>query len=328
LLDAEGKLHMIAALLSSVAAMRRSVEMKSISCMSVVLMLLVSALALASAGADMQALKSDYEKARDKIVGESAGKLTDLTDGYVKSLQKLQDTLNKNGDAKSASVVAGEIERVQKERRLFQDASESTIVILNGVERAHEQEIARLKADLARVAKETAKPQSSADEKKVAKVAAAAPAPVSGSSKIQHAAVGAEVTVSSTHSGETGEGSAAALIDGDLFTRWSSEYSAPQEIIVKLGKQVNLSKLRLHWEKASATKYCVYVSSDGKEWTSIYLYMNTGSGEPESRVDDIDMKNAKASLIKLDLQSCINKDWGFSLYEIEVISSEMTGKGK
>ncbi|MCK5849808.1 MAG: discoidin domain-containing protein [Kiritimatiellae bacterium] len=155
---------------------------------------------------------------------------------------------------------------------------------------------------------------------------------VSHTNKIQHVAVGTKVTASSTHTGEEGEGPPEALVDGDLNTRWSSEYSEPQEIIIDLGAPVALKRFRLHWEKAAATKYSITASLNGKEWTKVHLlYMQT-KGEPEPRIDDINTKGLTARYLRFALSSCVNTEWGFSLYEIEVRKAprekKKTGKEK
>ncbi|MBN2301838.1 MAG: discoidin domain-containing protein [Lentisphaerae bacterium] len=138
--------------------------------------------------------------------------------------------------------------------------------------------------------------------------------------RIAHAAVNAEVITTSTHTGLPGEGPPSDIVDGDLTTRWSSEYSAPQEVVVNLPKVISVKRLKLFWERASAMKYLVYVSTDGKEWKNIHLAFMKMVNEPVSRIDDIDMKDVPAKMIKLSLLQCINPEWGFSLYEMAVIS--------
>lgn len=138
--------------------------------------------------------------------------------------------------------------------------------------------------------------------------------------KIEHAAIGAKVTASSTHYGEPGEGKPDAIVDGDLSTRWSSDYTSPQEIVVEFPNTLQIAKLRLHWEKAAATKYSVHVSQNAKDWQGVHLCFMTGS-EPMDRTDDINLKNIAAKAIKLSLQSCINTNWGYSLYEMEVVAA-------
>ncbi len=155
------------------------------------------------------------------------------------------------------------------------------------------------------------------------KSAKEAPVPATNAApvKIQHAGIGAKVIVSSTHKGEPGEGTADALVDGDLSTRWSSEYSTPQCVTIDLGKVMKISKIRLHWEPACATRYCVSISQDMKQWTSMHFFFNT-MAKPEARIDDIDWKNVVARGITLDLQARVSDKWGFSLYEIEVQARE------
>jgi len=140
--------------------------------------------------------------------------------------------------------------------------------------------------------------------------------------KVQHMAIGSKVEVSSTHTGEPGEGPASALVDGDLTTRWSSDYSEPQKVQIDLGQVTRLGRMRLHWERASATKYSVMVSSDGKEWANVHLlYMKT-RGEPEPRIDRVNLKGVSARYVRLDLLGCVNKEWGFSLYEVEITDNK------
>lgn len=139
---------------------------------------------------------------------------------------------------------------------------------------------------------------------------------------LKHIGIGAGTAASSTHLGETGEGEASVLVDGDPKTRWSSEYSEPQEVIVRLKEVVELGKLRLHWEAASAADYVVSVSEDGKNWRKIRRIRPYLGKEFRDRVDEVDMKKASARFIKLDLLKRANPDWGFSLYEIEVQRSD------
>jgi hypothetical protein len=137
--------------------------------------------------------------------------------------------------------------------------------------------------------------------------------------KIDHAARGAKITVSSTHKGENGEGAPENLVDGDLQSRWSSEYSEPQEVVVELPKEQKLAKVRLHWEVAAADTYNVLVSVDGKEWKTTQT-MTDGKIGP--RIDELDMKKTPVKFIKLELINRIHDTWGFSLYEIEAVAQE------
>jgi hypothetical protein len=273
------------------------------------------------AGTGLQALKSEYEDAREKIVAEYAGKTSELVERYLGSLRDLQKALNEKGNTNDALAVGSEIDRLSQEKSISREVSETTLMILHDIERARERETAGLKNERSNAPEETTAP--AAMDSHNASAPTSATIVVRGA--LRNCATGATVTVSSTHYGENGESGPAVLVDGDLFTRWSSNYSEPQEVVLQLKKPAVLWRLRLHWEQASATRYCVQISRNGKDWTSVYLYMGAGGGEPASRIDDIDLKNASAGWIKLDLQTCINKQWGFSLYEIEALGTDIPG---
>jgi hypothetical protein len=274
---------------------------------------------VALAGTGLQTLKSEYEDAREKIITEYAGKASELAGHYLSSLQELQKTLNSNGNTNEALAVVAEIDRLSQEQSVSRAVSEATLMILHNVEKAREQEITRLKNERSSAPGGTTAPTALESHG----VATLSVGTTGASGPMRNCATGAIASVSSTHYGQNGESGPSALVDGDLFTRWSSDYSEPQEIVLQLKKPAVLSKLRLHWEQASATRYCVYLSRNGKDWTSVYLYMGMGGGEPASRIDEVDLKNTAAGWLKLDLQACINKNWGFSLYEIEALGTDI-----
>lgn len=138
---------------------------------------------------------------------------------------------------------------------------------------------------------------------------------------IKHAAVGAKVTVTSTSKETEGEMGSKALVDGNLETRWSSAYSAPQRITIDLGKELSLQEIRLHWESAFATKYHILISDDGEGWKPAHFFFRVGS-KTEPRVDKCKMKGVKARHIMFELNERVNSEWGFSLFEIEVIPAK------
>lgn len=140
--------------------------------------------------------------------------------------------------------------------------------------------------------------------------------------KVPNAARGAVVSATSTNTAFPSELPPSALADGDLTTRWSSAYSEPQTIEMKLSRQpIVIRRIRVHWESAAASRYALSVSPDGRNWKNIYAYLNTAS-KAEPRVDEIPLNDIPASFIRLELISRANPAWGFSLYEIQVIAAE------
>lgn len=131
----------------------------------------------------------------------------------------------------------------------------------------------------------------------------------------ENIAPAAEIDVSSTHQEWEGEGTSDALIDGDLKTRWSSDYSEPQSVTLDFGSPERLELVRLHWEAAAARSYDVELSQDGQTWEQI----RQATGKTNApRVDTIAVNGRKARYLRLKLKERLSEGWGFSLYEIEV----------
>ncbi len=163
---------------------------------------------------------------------------------------------------------------------------------------------------------ESAEKESAKDES--AKTESSAPVKYS---RPPHKAVGARIVVSSTHRGEQGERNHRALVDGDLSTRWSSDYVEPQEVKIILRQRVDIHRIRIHWERACATKYLVSVSPNGKTWQKAYLYLDLGA-EPVPRIDTIRLPGTSTRAIKIELMARVRSEWGFSIHEIEVLDQK------
>jgi hypothetical protein len=71
---------------------------------------------------------------------------------------------------------------------------------------------------------------------------------------------------------------AAAAVDGDPTTRWSSAFSDPQWIQVDLGSVQNVARVRLNWENAFAQSYSIQLSPDAGSWTTVYTTTNGPGG--------------------------------------------------
>jgi hypothetical protein len=78
---------------------------------------------------------------------------------------------------------------------------------------------------------------------------------------------GRPATASST---ENATFPAAAAVDGNTGTRWSSAFSDPQWIQVDLGASATVTQVTLQWEAAYATAFQIQVSADAATWTSVY----------------------------------------------------------
>ncbi|MGK5740973.1 discoidin domain-containing protein [Micromonospora sp. URMC 103] len=85
---------------------------------------------------------------------------------------------------------------------------------------------------------------------------------------------GRPATASSSESAGT---PAAAAVDGNTGTRWSSAFSDPQWIQVDLGARATISQVTLAWEGAYARAFQLQTSDDGATWTTVHS-TTTGTG--------------------------------------------------
>lgn len=66
----------------------------------------------------------------------------------------------------------------------------------------------------------------------------------------------------------------ADAVDGNLSSRWASQWYDPQWIDIDLQTNVNLNQVVLIWETAAAKAYQIQVSYDNYNWTTVYSTTN------------------------------------------------------
>lgn len=126
---------------------------------------------------------------------------------------------------------------------------------------------------------------------------------------ITNLAIGKTAVASSS----MGNNSAGMAIDGDVNTRWESEFSDPQWIYVDLGKSYPVTGAKLVWETAAGKDYEIQVSEDGSTWTTVYQKVN-GTGGTE----DITFDKVSARYVRL-YGTARTTGYGFSLWEFAVL---------
>lgn len=84
---------------------------------------------------------------------------------------------------------------------------------------------------------------------------------------------------------ETDAFPAAAAIDGDPATRWSSPAEDGAWLQLELARPVRLGRLDLHWEDAHASRYRVQVSADGRTWRTAATVDDGRGGRETVRMD-------------------------------------------
>src|SRR5262245_16398586 len=124
--------------------------------------------------------------------------------------------------------------------------------------------------------------------------------------------------------GEPGrEFAAEHAVDGDVRTRWSSEFRDPQWLTVDLGAPVPLGKVRINWEDAYAKDYELQLSNDGIRFTSVRRIHDSVGG-----VEDDELEGT-ARFVRL-LGTKRSTGYGYSLWELQVFdpSGQLVSEGK
>ena len=115
---------------------------------------------------------------------------------------------------------------------------------------------------------------------------------------------------------EGDETSAAAVVDGNPDTRWSSEYRDDQWIQVDLGEAADFDRATILWEQAFALDFRVQVSDDGGAWTDLKSMNNeTPTGNTGKQIVDTGSHSARYLRIRLDKRA---SGWGFSMWTLAV----------
>jgi len=120
-------------------------------------------------------------------------------------------------------------------------------------------------------------------------------------------AASAPVTVSSTVNGNLG----SSLTDSTTSTRWESQTSDPQGIIVDLGQASTVGRVVMRWETASAKSFQVLLSTDGTNWSSVY---STTSGP--GGVQAVTFTPATARYVWIYMTQR-DTSYAYSMYDLE-----------
>jgi beta-glucosidase len=103
-------------------------------------------------------------------------------------------------------------------------------------------------------------------------------------------------------------------VDGDLTTRWSSQFSDPQWIYVDLGSRQRIERVILRWETAYGKAYRIQISDDAIHWTDVY---RTTSCDGEEDILDVSGIGRYVRMYATQRGA----GWGYSLWEFGVHAS-------
>jgi acyl-homoserine lactone acylase PvdQ len=124
---------------------------------------------------------------------------------------------------------------------------------------------------------------------------------------IANLALGRPVSASSTQFGYP----AANAVDGDISTRWASDWKPSESITVDLGSVRPVGRAVLDWEAAYASEFSIQLSSDGASWRTA----TTVTGKGGRNV--VSFTPAQARYVRM-LGTTRGTGYGYSLWEFAI----------
>ena len=130
---------------------------------------------------------------------------------------------------------------------------------------------------------------------------------------------GAGVPKKATASSSLPDRPASNAVDGKGWTRWSSEPSDPQWLMIDLGEPKTMSRVWLCWEGISnvcyAKEYRLQVSDNAAHWTNVYHTDAGGGGIEDIRFPPIEKRYIRLLATK---RSDPKSPIGYTLFEFKV----------
>ncbi|MET0322946.1 MAG: di-heme oxidoredictase family protein [Duganella sp.] len=112
-------------------------------------------------------------------------------------------------------------------------------------------------------------------------------------------------------SSERGDLSAAAAIDHDASTRWSSGAADDQHLTLDFGQVETITRVRIDWENAHATRYLLQVSDNQRAWTTVKTVDDSQGG-----TEDITGLSATGRYLRMQGVQRATQ-YGYSIFEIQ-----------
>ncbi|MET9378934.1 beta-N-acetylglucosaminidase domain-containing protein [Streptomyces sp. NPDC002992] len=121
----------------------------------------------------------------------------------------------------------------------------------------------------------------------------------------------ARTATASSSGDETPDFPAAAAVDGDPATRWSSELVDGAWWQLELARPARIGQVVLHWQDAYASRYRVQVSADGRTWRTAATVSDGRGGRESVRMDAADTRFLR---VQGDARAT---EYGYSLWSVE-----------
>lgn len=119
-------------------------------------------------------------------------------------------------------------------------------------------------------------------------------------------------------SAENGALSAGNAVDGDVDTRWGSEFNDGESLTVDLVDTYLLDRVRIVWNQpAYATDYLVETSEDGDTFSKLFERTNHDGSVDDAKVSPVRARYVRVTGLRRATQ------YGTSINELEVYATEM-----
>jgi microsomal dipeptidase-like Zn-dependent dipeptidase len=128
-------------------------------------------------------------------------------------------------------------------------------------------------------------------------------------------AKGASATASSAESNPFTSYAPGRAVDGDVDTRWASDWSDDQWLRIDLGSTHLVRRVTLDWERAYGRSYRVELSTDGVNWRTAWSTTTGDGGLDTARFTGTPARHVRVQGLGR------GTDWGYSLREVGVHGS-------
>jgi hypothetical protein len=135
---------------------------------------------------------------------------------------------------------------------------------------------------------------------------------VFASGQNENLSLGKVVTASSCESGLDILFNPQNVVDGDNFTKWSSEYNDNEWIKIDLGNVCTVTEVIFFWENARPSEYKIQVSTDNLNWTDVVTVFDTQIGQEDVTFNPTDARYVKMQGVK---RATV---FGYLLYSFDV----------
>lgn len=128
-----------------------------------------------------------------------------------------------------------------------------------------------------------------------------------------------QIPATATASSTGGAGGANLAVDGNLSSRWESQFNIdPSTLTLDLSAAFSLTQVVIYWETANAATYEIQGSNDNSNWVTL---ANFSGGTFAPRTDTTAISGSYRYVRMNGLTRPAANVYGYSIYEMEVYGS-------